>query len=278
VPPQFARVLGIAVMNQVFGISLPAPLPLLKTGEELTFRKRKREKTVTYKAAASGSKKSLIKKSYQEVVVDSKEKRFDFSKGFELAQAPKGKFAIRGAVSRNRLVIKVTEVEAKKLSQVGELEISPIRPWEFEFEKIRFEFQGQSDSLISVCWKALELYLSERNLKNDLVQLGGYYQYESNLRIKINFESKVTQKFVWNLLARSINEGIIGKSMKYDDVSDILELGAKELVGFMSDLRDLGFEIRNRNTNSQIPEDTLLIPYAFPTLNSRSVQLHKSVS
>lgn len=278
VPPQFARVLGIAVMNQVFGIPLPAPLPLLKTGEELTFRKRKREKTMAYKAAASGSKKSIIKNSYQEIVIDSNAKRFDFSEGFELSQTPKGKFAISGAVSRNRLIIKVIEVKANKQSQVGALEISPIRPWEFEFEEIRFEFQGQTDSLISVCWKALELYLSERNLKNDLVQLGGYYQYESNLRIRINFESKVSQKFVWNLLARSINEGIIGKSMKYDDVSEILEISAKELAGFMSDLRDLGFEIRNRNTNSQIPADTILIPYAFPTLNSRSVQLHKSVS
>ena len=278
VPPQFARVLGIAVMNQVFKIPLPAPLPLLKTGEELTFRKRKREKTMTYQLAASGGKKSPIKKLPQEVGIDNKVRKFDFSEGFELTQDPNGKFAIKGTVSRNRLTIKVTEVNAKKLSKVGKLEISPKRLWEFDFEKIQFDFEGQSDSVISICWKALELYLCERNLKNDLVQLGGYYQYESNLRIEITFESKVTQKSVWNLLARAIKEGLIGKSIEYDDAAEILKIDLKDLVDFMRDLRDLGFEIRNKNTNSQIPTNTLLIPYAFPTLNSRSVQLHKSVS
>lgn len=278
VPPQFARVLALAVMNQVFGIQLPASLPLLRTGEELTFRKRKREKTVTYQTAANGSKKSVIKKLHQEVVIDGKAKKFDLSNGFELTQHPEGKFEIKGSIVRNRLVIKVTEIEAKKVSNVGKVEISAIRPWEFEFEKIRFEFEGQSDALISICWKALELYLSERNLKNDLVQLGGYYQYESNLKIVFAFDSKIKRKSVWTLLSRAIDEGIIGKSLKYADATEILEIDSNELVKFMSDLRELGFEIRNRNTNSQIPANTLLIPYAFPTLNSRSVQLHKSVS
>jgi len=278
VPPQFARVLALAVMNQVFGIELPASLPLLRTGEELTFRKRKREKTVTYQTAANESKKSVIKKIHQEFVIDGKIKKFDLSNGFELNQHPAGKFEIKGSSVRNRLVIKVTEVAAKNVSNMGKVEITAIRPWEFEFEKIRFEYKGQSDALISICWKALELYLSERNFKNDLVQLSGYYQYESNLKIKFEFDSKINRKSVWALLSRAIDEGIIGKSLKYEDVSEILEIDSNELVKFMSDLRQLGFEVRNSNTNSQIPANILLIPYGFPTLNSRSVQLHKSVS
>ena len=278
VPPQFARILGLAVMNQVFGIELPAALPLLRTGEELTFRKRKREKTVTYQAAASVSKKSVIKSMLKEAVIDSKIKKFNFSEGFELVEDSKGKFNIKGTITQKRLVIKVTEIDAKKLSNVGNVEITAIRPWEFDFEKIRFEFSGESDELISICWKALEIYLSERNLKNDLVQLGGYYQYESNLRIVIAFESKASQKSVWKLLARAMDEGIIGKSVKYVDAAEVLGVSTQELIAFMSSLRDLGFEIRNRNTNSQMPLNTVLIPYAFPTLNSRSVQLHKSVS
>lgn len=278
VPPQFARILGLAVMSQVFGIALPAALPLLKTGEELTFRKRKREKTITYKTAASESKKSVIKTLHKEVVIDAKAKNFDFSDGFELIEKSEGQFAIKASIVRNSLVIKLNEVAAKKLSNVGKVEISAIRPWEFEFGKIKFEFTGQSQSLISVAWKALELYLSERNLKNDLVQLGGYYQYESNLLISIQLETKENRKSVWALLSKSITEGLIGKSVKYADASDVLGIELSELVEFMGQLRELGFEIRNRNTNSQIPANTLLIPYAFPTLNSRSVQLHKSVS
>jgi DNA (cytosine-5)-methyltransferase 1 len=265
-------------MNQVFGIELPAALPLLRTGEELTFRKRKREKTVTYKAAARVSKKSVIKSFLKEAVIDSKIKKFNFSDGFELAEDSKGKFNIKGTITQKRLLIKVTENGAKKLSTVGNVEITAIRPWDFDFEKIKFEFSGESDELISICWKALEIYLSERNLKNDLVQLGGYYQYESNLRIVIAFESKANQKSVWKLLARAVDEGIIGKSVKYADAAELLGVSTKELIEFMSSLRDLGYEIRNKNTNSQIPVNTMLIPYAFPTLNSRSVQLHKSVS
>jgi DNA (cytosine-5)-methyltransferase 1 len=98
------------------------------------------------------------------------------------------------------------------------------------------------------------------------------------LRIVIAFESKASQKSVWKLLARAVDEGIIGKSVKYVDAAEVLGVSTQELIAFMSSLRDLGFEIRNRNTNSQIPLNTVLIPYAFPTLNSRSVQLHKSVS
>jgi len=88
----------------------------------------------------------------------------------------------------------------------------------------------------------------------------------------------VSRKSVWALLTKSITEGLIGKSVKYADASEVLGIEPSELVEFMGQLRELGFEIRNRNTNSQIPANTLLIPYAFPTLNSRSVQLHKSVS
>jgi DNA (cytosine-5)-methyltransferase 1 len=278
VPPQFARILGLAVMNQVFGVELPASLPLLKTGEQLTFRKRKREKTVTYKAAASVSKKSVIKSFLKNVVIDNKMKNFNFTEGFELVEDSKGKFKIKGSITQKHLVIKVAENDAEKLTNVGTVEITAIHPWEFEFKKIRFEFSGQSDALISIGWKALEIYLSERNLKNDLVQLAGYYQYESNLRILISLDSKATKKSAWRLLARAVNEGIIGKSIKYADAEDLLGVDTAELIEFMTSLRDLGFEIRNRNTNSQIPLNTLLIPYAFPTLNSRSVQLHKSVS
>jgi hypothetical protein len=86
-------------MNQVFGIELPAALPLLRTGEELTFRKRKREKTVTYKAAARVSKKSVIKSFLKEAVIDSKIKKFNFSDGFELAEDSKGKFNIKEKIT-----------------------------------------------------------------------------------------------------------------------------------------------------------------------------------
>ena len=42
-------------------------------------------------------------------------------------------------------------------------------------------------------------------------------------------------------------------------------------------LRLYGYEIRNHNTNPQIPDGEWLLPYAFPTLTKLSVQLRKKV-
>lgn len=45
----------------------------------------------------------------------------------------------------------------------------------------------------------------------------------------------------------------------------------------MNLLKSIGYEIRNKNTNGQIAEDNWLIPYAFPTLTSKSVQTYKNL-
>jgi DNA (cytosine-5)-methyltransferase 1 len=278
VPPQFARLLGLAVMEQVFDVNLPAELPKLQPSDVLTFRKRKREKTSTYLNAAALSEKLLIKNQLGAATIDSKSKRFDLTEQFELTASSSGKFEIKSRVVKNSLVISAKELNSKHSTHNGILSIKPKKSWEFEFSNIDFQFKGKSPNVVVACWKALERYLNERNLRNDLVQLGGYYQYESNLEIKFEFVLKQNRKSVWRLLQKCLEVGLIGKSIKYEYAAELLEIEISDLIDFMSQLRELGFEIRNRNTNSQIPGNTLLIPYIFPTLNSRSVQLRKSVS
>jgi len=46
----------------------------------------------------------------------------------------------------------------------------------------------------------------------------------------------------------------------------------KELHAILTTMKEIGFEIRNHRTNKQIPAGHILIPYAFPTLNERSLQ------
>jgi DNA (cytosine-5)-methyltransferase 1 len=54
--------------------------------------------------------------------------------------------------------------------------------------------------------------------------------------------------------------------------------GVKEDVFFyLQSLKAMGYEVRSHNTNPQIPAGKYLIPYAFPTLNSHSVQLRKTI-
>jgi DNA (cytosine-5)-methyltransferase 1 len=52
----------------------------------------------------------------------------------------------------------------------------------------------------------------------------------------------------------------------------------KEKIDLIAmNLKGLGYEIRNHNTNAQIKKDHILLPYLFPTLNNLSVQLRKKL-
>lgn len=55
VPPQVARVLAVSILSQVFGVTLPVELPLLREHEQLGFRTRKRGLTAVYRAKAKKS-------------------------------------------------------------------------------------------------------------------------------------------------------------------------------------------------------------------------------
>ena len=46
----------------------------------------------------------------------------------------------------------------------------------------------------------------------------------------------------------------------------------KTLLYQLKDIKRLGYEIRNQNTNQQIKDGEILIPYSFPSLNERSLQ------
>jgi DNA (cytosine-5)-methyltransferase 1 len=52
---------------------------------------------------------------------------------------------------------------------------------------------------------------------------------------------------------------------------------ADDVFAYLQSLRDMGYEVRNHNTNRQIVKGEYLIPYAFPTLTLKSVQLRKKL-
>jgi DNA (cytosine-5)-methyltransferase 1 len=49
------------------------------------------------------------------------------------------------------------------------------------------------------------------------------------------------------------------------------------VFNYLESLRRLGYEVRNNKTNPQISQGKYLIPYAFPTLMPKSVQLRKKL-
>jgi len=50
-----------------------------------------------------------------------------------------------------------------------------------------------------------------------------------------------------------------------------------DVMPILHTLRKMGYEVRNNNTNPQIIAGDYLIPYAFPTLTPRSIQLRKKL-
>ena len=61
------------------------------------------------------------------------------------------------------------------------------------------------------------------------------------------------------------------------EMADILATKPAVLESNLKNLRTLGYEIRSHNTNPQIKPGEYLIPYTFPSLTNRSVQLGKKL-
>ena len=59
VPPQLARMLALAIRIQVFETKFPFQLELLEDNTTLSFRKRKRELTASYRKKAAAAIKSI---------------------------------------------------------------------------------------------------------------------------------------------------------------------------------------------------------------------------
>jgi DNA (cytosine-5)-methyltransferase 1 len=55
-------------------------------------------------------------------------------------------------------------------------------------------------------------------------------------------------------------------------IAEMFNISEKELSTIFISMKQIGFEIRNHRTNRQIPMGSILIPYAFPSLNERSLQ------
>jgi DNA (cytosine-5)-methyltransferase 1 len=69
----------------------------------------------------------------------------------------------------------------------------------------------------------------------------------------------------------------VGKQMSLYEMSELFAIKPAALETHLKDLRILGYEIRSHNTNPQIKPGEYLIPYTFPSLTNRSVQLGKKL-
>lgn len=282
VPPQLARILALSILKQVFKINLPFKMDLMPHSYKLGFRARKNKLTHLYaqkaKIALEGKKNDNSLKS----LTKEASLFFEITEDLRLTKKNSGAdlndFHCHHIFENKSLHICVRDASNSD-NPAYEIDISPPVHFKFKYLKsIKLYSYSVKEKGVLVGWKYLELLLKEGFHKDDLVQFFGYYQSKKNYDIKIKLNStKLLESSLWKVFQK-VSEGIgVGQIATVSDFSRTFELNEHEVHKNLKLLKNIGFEIRSKNTNSQIPEDSMLIPYPFPTLNSRSLQRLKEL-
>ena len=266
--------MAIAIRMQVFDTNFPFRLSLLEDGEELTFRKRKRELTAIYRKKAEMAIKALtheedsLPKSHTYFCTIDDNFRFKREKK-ELAD-----YGIDVTWSED-LTISVTPLRSNLINEPTCIFITPRDgKWSLGVEKVVLKINSELGPGLTVAWKAFEQELIVNAIKADLVQLNGYYQYPPKLVIDAHISDNEKYSHVLESIMSNRDIPIIKDS---EVLAAEWTIPKENVMDAAEYLRKLGYEIRNHATNPQIPDGKWLIPYAFPTLTPLSVQLWKKL-
>jgi len=280
VPPQFARILAISVLDQVFGITLPFELQYLSEKDELSFRKLKRERTTLYNASA---KKALINhNTYSITLIKKYSYKASLSDKFGWLLSDNGlkNYLVNVQLSKNDWKINLKNNLEESSTEVFRILVHSSISKKLFKDVRNVELTSDTFDLraFTSIWKSFEYELMNNNIKADLVQLNGYYQYKNSLSFSLVFIKQPKENILtWKILSEILNDHFIGKIKPIEYYSDRLDLSKNEIESQFKILRSIGYEIRNTNTNPEIPIGSYLIPYKFPTLTSLSVQLGKNL-
>lgn len=279
VPPQLARILALNILNQVFEVELPVPLPLLSKSETLGFRKRKRQLTEIYnkkaRHAINGIQTTVISElpsnnTYKAILSD------DFS--WNVSQNSKTALKVCFIVKKSSWEVHLSR-PGKTEQSVFYISINPASGtrWAIPASVVVLRGSDLSRECFTGAWKAFEAELVRNNIKADLVQLYGYYQYSTALVNNMSFENILHAPKEWKILQKVVSGIGVRKIIPHEEMSSLWQCDIATVLKIATWLRHLGFEVRNRQTNPQIPENHILIPYSFPTFTPMSVQLRKSL-
>lgn len=278
VPPQFARMLALSILHQVFGVTLPFTMHYLPKEKQLGFRQRKRSKTQEYTAKAQASISNLDRHAVAEALpikqadiqIRSIDSRFHWSS----TSLTNGKeVQIARSFTPDEWCFEVGQPADLPLY---EIQITPAqrKKWVIPTQRIVLRAFSRDHYLFTSLWKAFEEAMITRTSIADLVQLNGYYQYQPNILLSLAF-FKEPSDIGWKVIQKVIDGNLVAKQLHTSQVADFLGLGYEDVFPCLKMLRSIGYEVRNYKTNPQIPLGWYIIPYAFPTLTPRSVQLFK---
>lgn len=272
VPPQLARIMAIAIRQQVFDTTFPFELSLLNASEELTFRKRKHALTEIYRKKAKDAIEGL--KEEKTILPGSHQYYCSISDIFKFSEESEEKADFFVDVFWGDLLsIIVTDKDSTYDDEV-KIMIAQNNTWGLNVNAVELIIRSNNKLAFTVAWKAFERELIDNAIKADLVQLNGYYQYEPKLvcRYLTREDTPIGR------ILRSVVEGEkVAQIVTTEELSATWDIAMEEVIEAAEYLKSIGYEIRNNSTNPQIEEGCWLIPYAFPTLTHLSVQLRKKL-
>ncbi|MDP2902427.1 MAG: DNA (cytosine-5-)-methyltransferase [Methylovulum sp.] len=277
VPPQMGRIMALAILNQIFEVTLPFKIQYLRQNEQLGFRARKSSLTAIYKKKATQS--INIKFSNTKAVTYEKESgRCDLklTDQFQLVEDSLNKstpFSFKFSIDYDKWIIECANQQINEEIFSVLIKLSPTQRETINTGEIQLISYDKRPVSILALWKFLEMKLNTLIYKDDLVQLFGYYQYKQ----LFYFDFKLTKKdvepgFFWKVVSCVTRGECVGKTLNISDIAEIYNVDTTHLIEALKILKTIGFEIRSSNTNQQIKENYYLIPYQFPTLNERSLQ------
>ncbi len=280
VPPQMARILALAVLHQVFNVPLPAALPLLSEADVLHFRRRKRALVSEYKRRATAALKQ--NRPRRTTAPRSLSFTADLTDNFRFTYRPTGlPYSVKIDSDDNEL--RVTISRRPKHAASFSIDVTPNSRglWALPVHRILLQANALTEKTFVIVWKACEVWLSKTGLKDDWVQLNNYFAYRPSITCSMSIlrESSLPAKdrTFWRVV-RSVVAGIgVRTPFHQEDLAQIWSVASAGLPNILGRLRRAGYEVRSSKTNPQLPSDTFLVPYSFPTFTHRSVQLFKDL-
>lgn len=279
VPPQFSRILALSILEQIFKVPLPITINYLSQNEGLSFRKRKRELSEHYKMTAAQAIKKLAKAKPPAPIQQSLI-GFDITEKFGISTKDKGgKYTAHSYLENEVWFIDVSlsRVLKKPSDYLFDIQIEPKKGWIVPASKIVLRSCATGLESFTASWKVLDWFLLNKNIKADLVQLCGYYQYQPSFTSILNIYKKncLADDNMEKLLHEICENFLTRRSIHASELCQETGLSKKDLKYLLEGLKKIGYEVRSSGTNISIEDESYLIPYAFPTLTPQSVQLNK---
>ncbi len=288
VPPQIGRILALSIMHQIFGIAPPFPMHYLPENRTLGFRSRKRALTKVYFEKAKIAIASLDKQKDNDSpkLVLPSEIKFYLSSSFDLGEnKKKDSFPVRLKFKDDgKSIIIDGEATNSKIRSDSNfqysifIESSLEETWPIPLENASLIARSSDPNLFTSLWKAFEWGVAKKYGIDDLVQLSNYYQYSPRLKAKLKVEIRNSPLLPeWYILEKVVSGIGVAVQLSLDSFSDKWNVPRESIISSFHFLRSIGYEVRSHNTNPQIKNGDFLVPYSFPTLASRSVQLRKKI-